>query len=110
MNKDFQKLITRLQDEGISQYGIILLEGFAIDLENKIEIMKKTVKCCSCEKTITDNSHLVFCSDCSGYSKHLEIKKDNTRICYNKDCFFYDKTLNVCVGNYGDCSVIQTER
>jgi hypothetical protein len=40
MNKDFQKLITLLQDEGISQYGITLLEGFAVQVENMLP--KKT--------------------------------------------------------------------
>lgn len=77
MNKDFQKLIIRLQDEGISQYGITLLEGFAIDLENKIEIAKKSAKCNSCEKEINDNSHLTFCTECSGYSNHVSDKMND---------------------------------
>jgi len=42
MRKDFQKLITNLQDEGISQYGITLLEGFAVLLDNENE--NKTAK------------------------------------------------------------------
>lgn len=40
MRKDFQKLITNLQDEGISQYGITLLEGFAVLLENENKTKK----------------------------------------------------------------------
>lgn len=35
MRKDFQKLITELQNEGLSEYGIILLEGFAVVLDNE---------------------------------------------------------------------------
>lgn len=35
MRKDFQKLITQLQYEGLSDYGITLLEGFAVVLDNE---------------------------------------------------------------------------
>ena len=38
MRKDFQKLITQLQDEGISKYGIKLLEGFSVILDNEKEV------------------------------------------------------------------------
>jgi hypothetical protein len=32
------------------------------------------MRCNSCEKEITDNSQLIFCTDCSGYKDHVKKK------------------------------------
>ena len=47
------------------------------------------------------------------YEAHQEALRQppvSGRVCFSSDCFYNDKTINICVGDYGKCTVKQTHR